>query len=386
MVIVVDAPERENEGDLVMAAQHVSAEAVNFMATHARGLVCAPMPRRRLDELCIPPMVQRNTDPKGTAFHVGVDARAGVTTGISASDRATTIRALAGAASVAGDFTHPGHVFPLAAREGGVLARGGHTEAAIDLTTMAGLAPVAVICEIAREDGEMARMPDLLRFAARHGLQIVSIVELVAARRRADRSVRRTGEAALPLRQGRFTAIGYEGADGRDHMALVLGNVRECEAAIVRVHSECLTGDVFGSLRCDCGAQLEAALDAIRQSGTGAVVYLRGHEGRGIGLGEKLQAYRLQDQGLDTVEANLRLGHPIDARDYGIAAEILDDLGVGAVRLLTNNPAKRAGLERHGVRVAAQLPLLTQPTPENAFYLDTKRRRMGHGLAGAASA
>jgi 3,4-dihydroxy 2-butanone 4-phosphate synthase / GTP cyclohydrolase II len=380
MVVVVDSPDRENEGDLVMAAEKVTPEAVNFMATHGRGLICAPMLPQRLADLGIEPMVANGTDPHGTAFHVGVDLRAGATTGISAADRAATLAALAGPAGSAADFTRPGHIFPLAARSGGVLRRAGHTEAAVDLAQLAGLAPAGVICEIMAADGRMARLPDLLAFAAEHGLLVVAISDLIAYRRRRERLIERVTEARMPLRDADFWAVGYRDVhDGREHVALVLGDVR-APGVLVRVHSECLTGDVFGSRRCDCGAQLERALAMIAAEGRGVVVYLRGHEGRGIGLHNKLHAYRLQDRGLDTVDANLELGLPSDRRDYGVGMQILSDLGVGPLRLLTNNPAKRAGLEGHGLTVLERVALQTAPTPENVRYLAAKQRRMGHLL------
>jgi 3,4-dihydroxy 2-butanone 4-phosphate synthase/GTP cyclohydrolase II len=383
MVVVVDAPERENEGDLVIAAEHVTPATVNFMATYGRGLICVSMLRERLDALHIPPMVAESTDPKGTAFHVSVDHRERVTTGISATDRTVTIRGLADPASRPTDFTRPGHVFPLAYRPGGVLKRAGHTEASVDLATMAGLSPTAVICEIAGDDGEMARLPRLREFADEHGLLVLAISDLIAYRRQREKLVRRVSQARLPLPQGEFTAIGYEDlVDGREHMALVLGDVRRRSDVMVRMHSECLTGDVFGSRRCDCGPQLELALEKIAREGAGVVVYLRGHEGRGIGLLEKLHAYRLQESGLDTVDANLELGHPTDRRDYGIGMQILTDLGISEMRLLTNNPAKRAGLEGYGLSVVDRVPLVTTPTAENVHYLATKQRRMGHMLDG----
>jgi 3,4-dihydroxy 2-butanone 4-phosphate synthase/GTP cyclohydrolase II len=380
MVVVVDSPDRENEGDLVMAAEKVTPEAVNFMATHGRGLICAPMLPERLAELGIEPMVANGTDPHGTAFHVGVDLRAGATTGISAADRAATLAALADPAGSAADFTRPGHIFPLAARPGGVLRRAGHTEAAVDLAQLAGLRPAGVICEIMAVDGRMARLPDLLAFAAEHGLLVVAISDLIAYRRRRERLIERVTEARMPLRDADFTAIGYRDVhDGREHLALVLGDAR-APGVLVRVHSECLTGDVFGSRRCDCGAQLERALAMIAAEGRGVVVYLRGHEGRGIGLHNKLHAYGLQDRGLDTVDANLELGLPSDRRDYGVGMQILADLGVGPLRLLTNNPAKRAGLEGHGLTVLERVALQTAPTPQNVRYLAAKQRRMGHLL------
>jgi 3,4-dihydroxy 2-butanone 4-phosphate synthase / GTP cyclohydrolase II len=380
MVVVVDDPARENEGDLVMAAEFVTAGAVDFMARFGRGLICVPMPRWRLDELEIPPMVARNTDQRGTAFHVSVDLREGTSTGISARDRALTIRALADRRSLSDEFTQPGHVFPLACRAGGVLERAGHTEASADLAAMAGAEPVAVICEIASTDGDMMRLPELREFAKRHGLLVLSIEDLVAYRRGEQRVVSRVSEARLPLGQAEFTAVGYRDVNGREHMVAVLGDVDHRPGVLVRVHSECLTGDVFGSQRCDCGRQLELALEMIAAEGAGVVVYLRGQEGRGIGLLEKLNAYQLQDTGLDTVDANVALGHPPDLREYVIGAQILRDLGVDAIRLLTNNPAKRTGLEDAGLTVADCVPLRTVPTEENVAYLAAKRTRMGHLL------
>ena len=391
MVVVVDSPDRENEGDLVMAADRVTPQAVNFMATFGRGLICVPMARERLAELAIEPMVAESTDPHGTAFHVGVDHRELATTGISAADRAATIAALAAPDSGPQDFTRPGHVFALASRPGGVLRRPGHTEAAVDLAALAGLRPAGVICEIIAGNGEMARLPELLDFAGEHGLVVVAISDLIAYRRRHERCIERTAAARMPLREAEFTAIGYRDLrDGREHVALVLGDV-SAPGVLVRVHSECLTGDVFGSRRCDCGTQLDRALEIINEAGRGAVIYLRGHEGRGIGLHNKLHAYRLQDRGLDTVEANLELGLPSDGRDYGVAAQILGDLGIGTLRLLTNNPAKREGLEADGLTVLERVPLCTEPTPENVHYLAAKQRRMGHLLdlertAGSATA
>jgi 3,4-dihydroxy 2-butanone 4-phosphate synthase / GTP cyclohydrolase II len=383
MVVVVDSPTRENEGDLVMAAEKITADAVNFMATHGRGLVCTPMLASRLEELSIPPMVAENTDPRGTAFHVGVDAATGGT-GISAADRAATIAALADPDSRSTDFVKPGHVFPLAYREGGVLRRAGHTEASVDLLELAGLRPVAVICEISASDGSMARLPDLLTFAHEHELLVVAISDLIAYRRKQEKFVIRVSRASLPLSQGEFDAVGYRDLfDDREHLALIHGNVQAGGPVLVRVHSECLTGDVFGSLRCDCGEQLDLALKKIVEAGRGVVVYLRGHEGRGIGLLQKLHAYQLQDCGLDTVEANLRLGEPVDRRDYGVGMQILADLGIREMRLLTNNPAKRAGLEGYGLSVLERVPLETSPRPENVSYLATKRDKLGHMLVAA---
>jgi 3,4-dihydroxy 2-butanone 4-phosphate synthase/GTP cyclohydrolase II len=383
MIVVVDSPTRENEGDLVMAAEKITADAVNFMATHGRGLICTPMLASRLEELSIPPMVAENTDPRGTAFHVGVDAAVG-STGISAADRAATIAALAAPDSERADLVKPGHVFPLAYREGGVLRRAGHTEASIDLLELAGLRPVAVICEITASDGSMARLPDLLAFAAEHDLLVFAISDLIAYRRRQEKLVLRVSRARLPLSQGEFVAVGYRDLlDDREHIALIHGNVWEGGPVLVRVHSECLTGDVFGSLRCDCGEQLDLALRKIVEEGRGVVVYLRGHEGRGIGLLQKLHAYQLQDGGFDTVEANLHLGEPVDRRDYGVGMQILSDLDIREMRLLTNNPAKRAGLEGYGLSIVERVPLETSPRLENISYLATKRDKLGHMLGGA---
>ena len=378
MVVVVDSADRENEGDLVMAAERVTPEAVNFMATHGRGLLCVPMLSERLEALGIPPMVLRNGDAHGTAFHVGVDHREG-STGISAADRALTVRALADSSTDPRSLNQPGHVFPLAYQPGGVLKRAGHTEASIDLAVMAGLSPAALICEIASDDGTMARLPELLEFAARRGLPVLAITDLIAYRRRSERLVERVSSARMPLDAGEFKAIGFrDHLKGDEHVALVRGDLRSVEAPLVRMHSECLTGDVFGSRRCDCGRQLRLALERIAELGVGAVVYLRGHEGRGIGLLEKLRAYELQDAGLDTVEANLHLGHPADRRDYGIGMQILADLGITRLRLLTNNPAKRAGLEGYGLEVVGCVPLVADPTPESVTYLHTKITKMGH--------
>jgi 3,4-dihydroxy 2-butanone 4-phosphate synthase/GTP cyclohydrolase II len=380
MVVVVDDPSRENEGDLVMAAKFVTPDAVNFMATHGRGLICAPTLRERLDELEIPPMVERCSDPNGTAFHVGVDLREH-STGISAGERARTIRALGDPSSGAADFTQPGHVFPLAYRPGGVLKRAGHTEASVDLAILAGAGPAAVICEIAAANGEMMRLPELLEFADRHGLPIVAISDLIQYLRRPARLVSRVSEARVPLKQGDFTIVGYRDlVDGREHIAALCGAVADRPGVLVRIHSECLTGDVFGSQRCDCGRQLELALGMVAEEGAGVIVYMRGHEGRGIGLLEKLSAYALQDAGLDTVDANVALGHPPDGRDYSIGAQILQDLSVDNFRLLTNNPAKREALEQCGLSVRDSVPVVTHPTPENVRYLSAKRSRMGHTL------
>jgi 3,4-dihydroxy 2-butanone 4-phosphate synthase/GTP cyclohydrolase II len=386
MVLLVDAVDRENEGDVVMAAEFATSGGLNFMAKHARGLICVPMGAKRLDELEIPPMTTRNRDPLGTAFHVGVDDASAASTGISASDRAAVIRRLADPRSVPGDFTQPGHVFPLSSRAGGVLERAGHTEASVELMRLAGLSPTAVICEVAADDGEMARMPDLQCFAYEHDMPLVMIEDLIEYLRKRP-VVARVQSARMPLPMGQFEIVGYRGSDdGREHVALTLGDLSAPGVPLVRLHSECLTGDVFGSRRCDCGAQLELALARIAEVGRGVVVYLRGQEGRGIGLLEKLRAYDLQDAGLDTVDANTALGHPVDRRDYDVGAGILLDLGVTRLRLMSNNPAKRAGLLACGLDVVEQVPLVTDPTPDNAHYLETKRTRLGHILPDGWSA
>lgn len=378
MVVVVDSEERENEGDLVMAAERVTPEAVNFMATHGRGLICVPLPSERLETLAIPPMVRRGADTFGTAFHVSVDHRDG-STGISAVDRALTIRTLADPSTDPCCLVQPGHVFPLAYQRAGVLRRAGHAEASVDLAVLAGRSPAAVICEIASDDGTITRLPELLGFAARHGLPVLAITDLIAYRRRAERLVERVSCARLPLVAADFRAIGFrDRLHGREHLALVRGDLRSVESPLVRLHSECLTGDVFGSRRCDCGAQLQLALERIAEAGVGALVYLRGHEGRGVGLLEKLRAYELQDAGLDTVEANVQLGHSADRRDYAAGMQILGDLGIGRLRLLTNNPAKRAALEGYGLDVVDCVSLVLDPTPDNVSYLHRKIEKMGH--------
>lgn len=362
MVVVVDSPDRENEGDLVMAAQHVTAADVNFMATHGRGLICVPMLRERLDALAIPPMVANPSDPHQTAFHVSVDHARRSTTGISASDRAHVIRALADAASTASDFTQPGHVFPLAYQPGGVLRRSGHTEASVDLATLAGCAPAAMICEIAGEDGEMARLPTLLEFGREHQLPVVAISDLIAYRQRREPLVRRVAEARLPLDRGKFRVIGYRDlVNGREHMAVMMGDVRDVPGVLVRMHSECLTGDVFGSWLCDCGLRLNVALDMIASEGRGVVVYLRGPEGRSLGQMERIHACGLQDGGLDAVDANLRLGDPLDGRDYGVAMQILADLGVRELRLLANGAEKRSAFDDYGLKVRGRIPIVGKP-------------------------
>lgn len=382
-VVVTDDANRENEGDLVLGAQLATTQSLAFMVRHTSGLICAPMLASRLDELSLPLMVSENNDPHRTAFTVSVDARHGISTGISAADRAATVRALADQSTTAGDFTRPGHVFPLRYREGGVLRRPGHTEAAVDLLRLAGLAPVGVISEIVRQDGAMARGPELQSFAATHGFPLLSIAELIEYRRRTECLVELTGEAEMPTRHGEFRAFGFRSMlTGLEHVALVLGEPARQSAlgALVRVHSECLTGDAFGSLRCDCGAQLDAAQAQIAAEGSGVLIYVRGHEGRGIGLGAKLRAYQLQDEGLDTVEANERLGYPADARRYGIAAHILRALGVTKLRLITNNRDKCVGLAEAGLHVEQRLPAATTPTPHNMRYLITKQRKLGHVL------
>ncbi|WP_037570716.1 bifunctional 3,4-dihydroxy-2-butanone-4-phosphate synthase/GTP cyclohydrolase II [Phaeacidiphilus oryzae] len=391
-VIVVDDADRENEGDLVFAAELATPELVALMMTECRGLICVPVRGEDADRMELPQMVAENTESMRTAFTVSVDAAEGVTTGISAADRAHTIRLLASGDTRPRDLVRPGHVFPLRAREGGVLVRPGHTEAGVDLARMAGLSPAAAICEIANPDGTMARLPRLLEIAREQDLAIVSIADLIAHRRRTENTVERVATVHLPTEYGTFTAIGYrDTADGGEHLALVAGGLdaegrllgrsgaESAESPLVRLHSECLTGDVLGSQRCDCGPQLHAALERIAEEG-GVLVYLRGHEGRGIGLLQKLQAYQLQEEGRDTVDANLDLGLPADARDYGTGAAVLADLGIDSVRLLTNNPDKVSALERYGLAVAGREPVPVQAGEHNLRYLLTKRDRMGHDL------
>ena len=383
VVIVVDDADRENEGDLIMAAEKVTPEAIAFIVRHSSGVICMPVVGDRLDELEIPLMVADNTDLRHTAFTVSVDARSGVTTGISAADRSTTIRTIVESGTAPEDLSRPGHIFPLRYREGGVLKRAGHTEASVDLARLAGLYPAGVLCETVNEDGSMARLPDLVAFGAEHGLKIISIADLIAYRRAHETLVSKVAEATIPTPVGEFRSYAYESAvDGRTHVALVLGEIGDGQDVLTRVHSECLTGDVFASLRCDCGEQLQRSMEIIGREGRGVVLYIRGHEGRAIGLTHKLRAYELQDQGRDTVEANTDLGFPADPREYGIGAQILVDLGVRTMRLLTNNPAKRAGLEGHGLSISARIPIETEPTPENIEYLRTKREKMGHLLEG----
>jgi 3,4-dihydroxy 2-butanone 4-phosphate synthase/GTP cyclohydrolase II len=383
-VVVVDDEDRENEGDLIFAAELATPELVAFTVRHSSGLICVPMTGEECDRLGLPPMLRVNQDRKGTAFTVSVDAKDGVSTGISASDRARTMRVLADPATTADDLTRPGHLLPLRAREGGVLVRPGHTEAAVDLATLAGLRPVAGICEVVSSTsvGEMARLPELKAFAEEFGLALISIADLIAYRRVREVQVTRIADARLPLPQGDFRAVGYLSAvTGRELVALVHGDIGDGDDVLVRVHSECLTGDVLGSLRCDCGPQLHAALDAVVAEGRGVVLYIRGHEGRGIGLLDKLRAYELQDSGADTVDANLALGLPSDSREYGTGAQVLADLGIKSMRLLTNNPAKRAGLEGYGLRILGRVPLAVSVNPENIRYLTTKRDRMGHDIS-----
>ena len=377
-LIVVDDEDRENEGDLAIAADFVSAESINFMATHGRGLICTPMEATRLDELGIEPMVGRNTAPLGTAFTVSVEARHRTTTGISAEDRANTVKALVDPASKPSDFAKPGHTFPLRAREGGVLVRAGQTEAAVDLARMAGLSPAGVICEIMSEDGTMARMPDLQKVSEKHGIGIVTIKDLIAYRRRWEKLVELRAEAKLPTEYGLFTIKGYEDSvSGETHVALVMGEVRPDEPVLLRAHSECLTGDAFHSLRCDCEQQLHRAMEMIAAEGAGVVLYLR-QEGRGIGLVNKLRAYQLQDQGMDTVEANEALGLPVDKRDYGIGAQILADIGVQKIRLISNSPRKYYGIESFGLEIVERIPLVIPPNEHNLRYLRTKSDKLSH--------
>jgi 3,4-dihydroxy 2-butanone 4-phosphate synthase/GTP cyclohydrolase II len=382
-VVVVDDEDRENEGDLIFAAESATPELLAFMIRHTSGYICVALTGEDCDRLELPPAYHTNQDRRGTAYRVSVDAREGVTTGVSAADRARTIRLLADPATDPADLARPGHVVPLQAVSGGVLRRPGHTEAAVDLARLAGLRPAGALCELINDDGTMMRLPDLERFTAEHGLTLISIADLIAYRWRTEPQVTRVAEARLPTVHGVFRAVGYRSAhDDTEHVALVFGTLGDGRDVLVRIHSECLTGDVFGSLRCDCGPQLDAALDRVAREGRGVVLYVRGHEGRGIGLVRKLQAYQLQDLGRDTVDANLDLGLPADARDYNAGAQILRDLGVRSIRLLTNNPAKRTALEDHGLTVVSREALSVPPNPENLRYLRTKRDRMGHLLDG----
>ena len=382
MVIVVDDADRENEGDLIIAAEKITPEALAFMVRHTSGVVCMPVVGERLDELQVPMMVADSTDIQRTAFTVSVDVNQGTTTGISAADRAATIRAIVDPGTKPLDLVRPGHVFPLRYREGGVLKRAGHTEAAVDLARLAGLYPAGVLCEIVNDDGTMARLPDLVVFAQEHDLLIISIAQLIEHRRRKEMLVQKVAEARIPTIYGDFRALGYESlVDGGVHVAMVLGEIGDGEEVLVRVHSECLTGDVFHSLRCDCGTQLDDALGKIGAAGRGVLLYIRGHEGRAIGLTHKLRAYQLQEQGRDTVEANEELGFAPDPRDYGIGAQILFDVGVRSMRLMTNNPAKRAGLDGYGLSIIERIPLETEPTAQNTEYLRAKREKLGHLLS-----
>ncbi len=383
MVIVVDDEDRENEGDLVMAAQHATDQSINFMIRYARGLVCVPITEEQAIRVGLTPMVEKGGDRQGTAFTVSVDLKEGTSTGISAGERAMTARALADERSSSDMFMRPGHIFPLVARSGGVLRRSGHTEAAVDLASMAGLEPAGVICEIIKDDGSMARLPDLVQFAKVHGLKIISIQDLIRYRTIRTKLVEKVAEIKLPTEYGDFQAHAYrsllDDQVDRLHIALVKGEIKGDEPIIVRVHSECMTGDVFGSLRCDCGPQLHSALRMVEKEGKGVVLYMR-QEGRGIGLLEKLKAYKLQEEGMDTIQANVALGHKPDLRDYGIGAQILQDLGLSSIRLLTNNPLKVVGLEGYGITITERVPLVIEPNVYNRRYLSTKEDQMGHVL------
>jgi 3,4-dihydroxy 2-butanone 4-phosphate synthase/GTP cyclohydrolase II len=387
IVVVVDDEDRENEGDLIVATTHATPEVLAFFVRHTSGLICAAITGERADALDLPLMVQRNTEAQRTAFTVTVDAIAGTTTGISARDRSATALALVDPSTVAADLARPGHLHVLRARHGGVLKRAGHTEAAVDLARMAHLPASGVLCEVTSNDGlSMARRPELERFAEDHQLLMITIADLIRYRRQTERLVRQVASAQIPTEWGEFTCVAYESdIDTETHLALVKGEPAGAEAVLVRVHSECLSGDVFGSRRCDCGEQLHEAMRLINDAGVGVIVYLRGHEGRGIGIANKLDAYRLQDCGFDTVDANTKLGLPIDSREYGIGAQILVDLGVSKMRLMTNNPSKRGGLEGYGLEIVERVPIISTPTPENVRYLRTKRERMGHLLGVMAS-
>ncbi len=388
MVIVVDDADRENEGDLIVAAELISESQMAFMIRHTSGIICLPLTEEKLDHLSLPQMVRINTDRRHTAFTQSIDARDGISTGISASDRTKTIKVVLEPSTRPEDLARPGHIFPLRADPGGVLKRAGHTEAAVDLARLAGLQPAGVLAEIMNDDGSVARLPELERFAKEHNLLLGSIADLIALRRSQEEIlVERVVEAPIPTKHGWFKAIGFRSRlDGREHMALVRGEIGEGADVLTRVHSECLTGDVFGSLRCDCGAQLDRALEKVATEGRGVVLYIRGHEGRGIGLFSKLAAYGLQDSGRDTVEANQDLGLPVDARDYGMGAQILYDLGVRSMRLLTNNPTKRAGIEGYGLIISERVPLTVEPNSHNERYLETKRDKLGHRFEGDADA
>jgi 3,4-dihydroxy 2-butanone 4-phosphate synthase/GTP cyclohydrolase II len=379
MIVMVDDEDRENEGDLIMAAQFATPEKIAFIVRHSSGVVVAPISGDRCDDLRLPLMVEHNTESHRTAFTISVDLIEGTTTGISAADRAATLRALADPHESFASFARPGHIFPLRAREGGVLKRAGHTEAAVDLARMAGLEPAGIICEIINEDGSMSRLPELIEFSREHNLLLSSIAELIKYRRHHEKLVTRMGQAQVPTDWGNFTCTAFKSdVDGTEHLAFSLGTVDDGKPVLVRVHSECLTGDVFSSLRCDCGPQLHSAMALIAEEGRGIVVYLRGHEGRGIGIGHKIRAYSLQDGGLDTVDANTELGLPVDSREYGIGAQILADLGANQLRLMTNNPAKYGGIEGYGLEIIERVAINPVATKENLKYLQTKRDRMGH--------
>ncbi|HSJ35346.1 MAG TPA: bifunctional 3,4-dihydroxy-2-butanone-4-phosphate synthase/GTP cyclohydrolase II [Acidimicrobiia bacterium] len=381
MVIMVDDADRENEGDLILAADHATAANIGMMLRHTSGIICISMLGERLDELDLPMMVAKNTDVRRTAFTVSVDARDRTTTGISGADRAATIAALIDPGTGPDDLARPGHMYPLRYEPGGVLKRAGHTEAAVDLALLAGRYPAGVLAEVMNDDGTVAKLPDLFEFAGEHGLLIGTIADLIAYRRKQEKLVERVVETTIPTAHGDFEAIGYRSlVDERQHIALKMGDIGDGKDVLVRVHSECLTGDVFGSQRCDCGEQLDLALAKIHEEGRGVLLYIRGHEGRGIGLLNKLAAYELQDQGLDTVDANIDLGLPVDARDYGVGSQILYDLGVRTMRLMTNNPTKRAGIVGYGLEIVDRIPLVTKANPHNRRYLDTKATRMGHTL------
>jgi 3,4-dihydroxy 2-butanone 4-phosphate synthase / GTP cyclohydrolase II len=379
-LIIVDNEERENEGDLAVAAEKITPEAINFMARYGRGLICLPITGARLDELGVPMMVDKNTSRFTTAFTVSVEAKHKVSTGISAADRAQTVKTMIDPNTRPADLVYPGHMFPLRAKEGGVLVRAGHTEAITDLARLAGLYSAGVICEILNDDGTMARLPQLTVMAEKFGIKIISVADLIAYRSRHEKLVHRVAEAKLPTKYGEFSAVAYKSdVDPAEHIALVMGDVTTPDPVLVRVHSECATGDIFGSLRCDCGEQLALAMKAIAKEGRGVLVYMR-QEGRGIGFHNKIKAYALQDEGLDTVEANVELGFPPDLRDYGVGAQIMTDLGIHEIRLLTNNPKKVISIEGHGLKVVQTVPIVVAPNPHNRRYLETKQKKMGHML------